>query len=568
MLRHHVYYRSLQETLRVQQSLFGFSSSSIRLPTFSRDVRPPQPSNRAPISAIACRNYSFKSLLDDMSFESKHLESLKSQRNNKQSFERSPRRNGTSEHSNTKNKHGNRDHRHGIKSKFDLVNRYQSVSNDVFLDLENRSIQHKNSFPSDADDNKAVLHWHSSAVELIMELTKLWGKNRGSNQVSPDQVSRGIVLADELMTRILDNAKSELEREMKHTKELHSANPSPRLHMQGKQKQSKELDMEICCQMIALGWSRCDPNTVSRLNAPRKAQAILESLEEICQMYDRLPMSATRQFSFTRHSVTPTNRLCNHVLSCWSRSSDPNAEDQAIVLLNRMASDSAAYPKPDTISYNNLLHLYANKGDVEKAEILLKQMEDPNLQISPSLVQFPTDREIKADVFSYSIVINALRKRFVSSGNNRDINDPVRAEKIVQEMVKKGIVPNEVCFSTVLSMYASIDRQARDEIHEAKSRKWKDSVSTSNTLGYGAENAERVLSWILSLYERDAQDGKSVDVKINAQNFTTVIDAWAKAGKGVEGAMHCERLCDTLVSLYEKSGFDYLRPRPEVRFVV
>ena len=44
-----------------------------------------------------------------------------------------------------------------------------------------------------------------------------------------------------------------------------------------------------------------------------------------------------------------------------------------------------------------------------------------------------------------------------------------------------------------------------------------------------------------------------------------MIDAWAKAGKGVEGAKRCERLCDRLVSLYQKSGGDAeLRPRPQV----
>jgi pentatricopeptide repeat protein len=234
-----------------------------------------------------------------------------------------------------------------------------------------------------------------------------------------------------------------------------------------------------------------------------------------------------------------------------------------------MASSNGTFSKPDTISYNNLLHLYANKGDFEKAEALLRQMEQTSVESHSSsttlpIHQFPIGHEITADVFSYSIVINALRKRFVSGGVNRDMDDPVRAERILMQMVKNGVMPNDVCYSTVLSLYAVADRLMREELSNPKSRKWKNIGLVSNNIGWGAENAERVLDWMIDLYEREEQDGQGERVQINSQHFTTVIDAWAKAGKGVEGAKHCERLCDRLVSLYEKSGEDFLRPRPEV----
>ncbi len=44
----------------------------------------------------------------------------------------------------------------------------------------------------------------------------------------------------------------------------------------------------------------------------------------------------------------------------------------------------------------------------------------------------------------------------------------------------------------------------------------------------------------------------------------TVIDAWAKAGKGVMGAKRCERLIERLENLYQSSGGDpKLRPGPK-----
>jgi pentatricopeptide repeat protein len=481
---------------------------------------------------------------------------------------RLPQHKGISERREGKAKDHQRHHR-GFKDKFHKVNVTQSISTEFFLDLEKRSVHHRNSFPLDTVDSRALLKWNSATVQLVMEWTKLWGKNRGSNHVSSEQVSRGVSLANELMGKVLEMTHTEIGRALKRSKQL-SEHPSPSVLIRNdRSRNSKELDIEICCQMIALGWSRCDPRTLPPREAAQKAQTILDRLEEIRQMFDRLPRSDTQKLSFKRQDVTPTTRLYNHVLTCWSRSLHPDAENQARRLLIRMASSNGTFSKPDTISYNNLLHLYANKGDFEKAEALLRQMEQTSVESHSSsttlpIHQFPISHEITADVFSYSIVINALRKRFVSGGVNRDMDDPVRAEKILLQMVKNGVMPNDVCYSTVLSLYAVADRLMREELSNPKSRKWKNIGLVSNNIGWGAENAERVLDWMIDLYEREGQDGQGERVQINSQHFTTVIDAWAKAGKGVEGAKHCERLCDRLVSLYEKSGEDFLRPRPEV----
>lgn len=514
----------------------------------------------------SARNYSFKTILEEMNHQPGNKALSSSHRDN-QGPGRLPRQKVIIERREGTAKDHKRSHR-GFKDNFHSVNVPQSISAEFFLDLEKRSVHHRNSFPLDSVDSRAVLKWKSATVQLIMEWTKLWGKNRGSNHVSSEQVSRGVSLANELMENILEMAKTEIGRALECSEQL-SETSSSVLICNDKRRNSKELDIEICCQMIALGWSRCDPNTLPPLKAAQKAQTILDRLEEICQMFDRLPRSDTQKLSFKRQDVTPTTRLYNHVLTCWSRSLHPDAENQALRLLIRMASSNGTFSKPDTISYNNLLNLYANKGDFEKAEALLRQMEQTSVEPHSSsttlyIHQFPISPEITADVFSYSIVINALRKRFVSGGVTRDMDDPVRAERILMQMVKNGVMPNEVCYSTVLSLYAVADRLIREELSNPKSRKWNNKGMVSNNIGWGAENAERVLDWMTDLYEREEQDGQGERVQINSQHFTTVIDAWAKAGKGIEGAKHCERLCNRLVSLYEKSGEDFLRPRPEV----
>jgi pentatricopeptide repeat protein len=258
-----------------------------------------------------------------------------------------------------------------------------------------------------------------------------------------------------------------------------------------------------------------------------------------------------------------------------------------------------AFSRPDTFSYNNMLNLYANKGDAQSAEAMLLQMQMHNSVGEGGAC---------ADVYSYSIVINAFQKRFTSSGpNGRDRKDLARAEELLSTLATKyeqsgfcdtTLRPTNVTFGTIISMYAQADRMARmdpdgGDLNGHKTRKWKATMLTKandeegNDVGWGAVNAERVLNWMIGLGERErlsknAEDSStssspsSSNINTNAvdrkgmicpttYNFATVLDAWAKAGKGVEGARRCQALLDRLVSLYDKWDHIELRPIPLVR---
>ena len=253
------------------------------------------------------------------------------------------------------------------------------------------------------------------------------------------------------------------------------------------------------------------------------------------------------------------------------------------------------------------MHVYANRGDVENAQALLCLMEESGFNnncttsdatgsndissnsnisqssSSSSLAQHKlpkhNNNNMAPDVFSYSIVMNAIRNRFLKY---HDRNDPRLAEQMLTDMINQGrVMPNEVCFSIVLTMYANADRIVRDGGADI-GRKWqnrtlgnssKGTNRSSNNGRWGSENAQRVLAWMIDLYER--QDGVPTrkdsrgsrngnTIQLNSQHFMTVIDAIAKSGRGKEGAMQCQELCDRLVSFYETSGSDHLRPRPEV----
>jgi len=527
-----------------------------------------------------------------------------------------------------------------------------------YQDLTTRTEHHIASFPSNPNANnysKLLSKWHGTTLELVMKWTTLWGKkrqhavcNNNGDTVSSLQFAKGVMLADQLMDKLFSVIERQLEQLVKiHSSEFDvatgttdanataasnantsqqssssqpsSIDPSFKSRHNNRQ-QGKVLDVEICCCSVALGWSRCDAQTSTTHNAAQKAQTLLHRLENICHTYDhRLPLRIQRMqpMHIHRREFTPTLRMYNHVLTCWSRSSDADAERCARELLNRMCSSSGSssgceddndtseskehkycYASPDIISYNNMLQVYANRGDVENAQALLCLMEksgsnngtstdatgsndiSSNSSISQSsssssLAQhkLPKHNIMAPDVFSYSIVMNAIRNRFLKY---HDRNDPRLAEQMLTDMINQGrVMPNEVCFSIVLTMYANADRIVRDGGADI-GRKWQNRTSrngsngtnrSSNNGRWGSENAQRVLAWMIDLYER--QDGvprgspNGNTIQLNSQHFMTVIDAIAKSGRGKEGAMQCQELCDRLVSFYETSGSDHLRPRPE-----
>lgn len=506
-------------------------------------------------------------------------------------------------------------------------------SSPYFLDLERRARSHAQAFPSpaatSADCSQLLASWNRTTFEIIMLMSKLWGKDsrwhfQSTSEVERQQLCRMVSLADELLVRLLSMKKIEINDIIARMKEYsshdeHACNNStssaraiPPLQYHPTRRNNdnrivkdpqKTLNTEILCSTVALGWSRCDPTIAT--DASRKAEAILESLEDICSQLLQMDGCSRALLGFDTRDVTPSIKLYNHVLSCWSRSSDPIAEWRAKVLLERMISSCSssadgrhtAFSRPDTFSYNNILNLYANRGDAQSAEAMLLQMENMNDDYDDS------GGGASADVYSYSIVINAFQKRFVSSGprgGGGDRKDLERAEELLSTLATKyeqsgfrntRLRPTNVTFGTIISMYAQADRLARrvitpdGELDGHKTRKWKAAMLTraniveGNDVGWGAVNAERVLNWMIGLSERerlskngDSSSSTTTSAKDhrgmicpNTHNFATVMDAWAKAGKGVEGARRCQALLDRLVSLYEKWDTYELRPIPLVR---
>jgi len=444
--------------------------------------------------------------------------------------------------------------------------------------MERQIKEHIHNFPtqlSTTTNSTALAAWHRTAVELVMDISKLWGRNRQSNPTSPEQLYRAVLLANDLVSKVLSIRESELVEEIDGTvsQNIHHDN-----NKRGFKGGARKLTTELLAQTVALGFSRCDPKISS--DGAYKAQELLDRLEEINIKHHR--MKNERNLSFKEDDVLPNTRIYNHVLNCWTRSMSTDAEKHATALLSRMTSprkEGVSFPRPDIISYNNMLNLYASRGDVDAAEALLNQLEE-------------SDNEVTADVYSYTILMNAMQRRFLSGKGDRFMKDPQRAEELLARLVRKyeesgflegRLCPTSVTFGTVLSMYAAADRLRKENLHMNQSRSWLNRnvdtssqriVSDAEYLGWGAENAERVLEWIIGLSERerrsrgldssDAAHHHASDhdtfIRPCVQHFVTTAHAWANSGKGVEGAKRCESLKNRNISLYKTTGYTELRP--------
>ena len=486
------------------------------------------------------------------------------------------------------------------KQRYNNTDKSGELSPIYISHLEQRAREHIRNFPINitaslsnknayTDDVATLLSpWNRTTIELIMLMSKMWGRknhNNGNHQQkrldNRMQMYKLVSLSNELLDKVLSMKKLEVDSLLeKHN--IDTTISGNRQKERGRAKfRDDYLSTEILCQSVALGWSRCDPNIAP--NTAVNAQLVLESLEDICTKRELL--QGVSKVSFDMQDVTPSIKLYNHVLTCWSRSLDLDAELHAQTLLKRMVGfQPGTFSHPDKYSYNNMLNLYANKGDVNAAEALLQEMEESN--------------DVSVDVYSYSIMMNAFQKKFTSSGhNNRDMKDPERAEELLSRLVAKyeksgftddRLRPTSVTFGTVIAMYAQADRILKDDNrldYGKRTRKWRTQNVALNidnkNVGWGAKNAERVLEWMIGLNERQRErqgkdatsDNISNDsvhsssnelIRPSTHNFATVMDAWAKAGKGVEGAQNCERLLDRLIELYDKLGYNELQPNPIV----
>lgn len=238
-------------------------------------------------------------------------------------------------------------------------------------------------------------------------------------------------------------------------------------------------------------------------------------------------------------------------IQAWAISHDPpnssvNGALQAQALLEKLEQvEGGTDIQPQLRIYNSSMHGFAIRGMVEEAEQLLEKLEKLS----------ETNAELTPDVLTFSSCINAYlksTKRGIAKG------EPVakRAEALLDRMVKRyestggdlQYRPNQTTFGTVISLFA------------------KSNTKTA------AEDADRILQWLISLYEKDVNSGKVRNEKNNSYSlqpsyvhFISVLIAYQKRSMGRGAAV--QRIEELLVQMDAmcQAGNDKVTPTYQVR---
>ncbi len=144
----------------------------------------------------------------------------------------------------------------------------------------------------------------------------------------------------------------------------------------------------------------------------------------------------------------PTIGMCLSVLSTWSKSASSRRAHRAEKLLRLMENDQRL-PRPDTACYTAVLNCIASSkkpGSAKRAEALLRRMDENEVT--------------KANMVSFTCVLIAWAR-------SEDLDAPVQAERIYQEILDRGMEPDRYVFGGLIAAWGrSSDQDAIRKVEE------------------------------------------------------------------------------------------------------
>jgi hypothetical protein len=245
--------------------------------------------------------------------------------------------------------------------------------------------------------------------------------------------------------------------------------------------------------------------------------------------------------------LEPNTVVLNTVMSAWVRSKNPAAINRTQELLEHM--EASTQTPPDLISYNTHLHAlssHADKrpGSAERAHDLLL-----NLEKRYAAREIP----FAPNLFTYNIVIEAWSK-------SRHPNAAWKAVEVLRKLISQnnGRGPDTFSYNQALSALSRSNKPGAallaEELLNCMEEAYKLRVHRNaipDVTGYtsaivawsrsneadAAERAERILSRMKERYAAGEHY-----LKPNRMIFNSLIDCWAKSGKGTLGARKAEAL--------------------------
>jgi pentatricopeptide repeat protein len=166
------------------------------------------------------------------------------------------------------------------------------------------------------------------------------------------------------------------------------------------------------------------PNTVA-YNTMLRIYAQQGNIDKTLALFKEMQSN----FESGRNKDCPVNvNTYSIVLNALQQSNLSDAVEQAHDVF-RMIS------LPNTIAYNMLMNMYAQRGDARAALVLLHEMQ--------AAFQAGTNTECQPDMYTYSAILTALHKSSLPDALEE-------ADRIVQEIVQ----PSTIVFNALLNIYS------------------------------------------------------------------------------------------------------------------
>eukprot|EP00523_Entomoneis_sp_CCMP467_P018716 CAMPEP_0168819218 /NCGR_PEP_ID=MMETSP0726-20121227/8178_1 /TAXON_ID=265536 /ORGANISM="Amphiprora sp., Strain CCMP467" /LENGTH=604 /DNA_ID=CAMNT_0008871607 /DNA_START=227 /DNA_END=2038 /DNA_ORIENTATION=- len=220
----------------------------------------------------------------------------------------------------------------------------------------------------------------------------------------------------------------------------------------------------------------------------------------------------------------PDRRHFHSVLQAWANSKHPQAARKAEECLRLMDKLSAKFDScsPNEFSFNHVINtlVYSNlPGSIQRAETLLLEMQS---------------RGIKPDVATY----NSIMSNYAKSTSPEDFR---RVEQLDQERRNRGLERTAITYTSLMSAHARNGgvEEMESLFQEMKGRYMNGDESVKppyaahvlrlqsySKIG-DADNATLALSEIIA----NSNQSGYLDRKPGTQEFTAVIEAWARSGR-------------------------------------
>lgn len=155
---------------------------------------------------------------------------------------------------------------------------------------------------------------------------------------------------------------------------------------------------------------------------------------------EEILLEFVKDFETNAESPPPTIGMCISVLSTWSKSPSGRRASRAEKLLHLM-DNNEAFPQPDTTCYTAVLNCIASskkQGSAKRAEALLRRMD--------------RKEETKSNMVSLTCVIIAWARC-------EDLDAPIKAERIFQEILDRGMQPDRYVFAGLITAWGRSNDQ-------------------------------------------------------------------------------------------------------------